>query len=202
VNTRSICNKLPELYQLVYGEKYDVMLTTESWLNIGNSLIDPHNLYTSVRHEWPDGTVGAGMCALIRKPLTVVEVMLDQSYSNLELCCFDMHCHEACIRFITVYRSPSFKCMNSLTNYMFNLIDSTNPYIIAGDLNCASIDWSNLTAPSDGVQDALLHFTIYNGMSQNTSEPTLGKIILDAAISNEPLITGCTKILPPFSNGE
>jgi len=77
LNARSICNKLPELYQLLYGEMYDVILITESWLNsnIGNSLIDPHNLFTIVRRDRAEGSVGGGTCALIRKPLSVVEVM-------------------------------------------------------------------------------------------------------------------------------
>jgi Endonuclease-reverse transcriptase len=137
-----------------------------------------------------------------RKPLNVVEVILDQSYPNLELCSFDVHCYEVCIRFIVVYRSPSFKCVNTLTNCMSNLIDTANPCIIAGDLNCADIDWSDLTAPGDGVQDALLNFTLFNGMSQVISEHTRGNNILDVVIRNEPLIIGCTEILPPFSNSD
>jgi exonuclease III len=172
MNARSICNKLPELYQLLYLETYDVILITESWLNgnIVNSLIDPHNPYVSVRHVRSDHSVGGGTCALIRKPLNVVEMILDQSYSNLELCSFDVHCYEVCTQFIAEYRSPSFKCVNNLTNCMSNLIDTANPRIIAGDLNCADIDWSNLTVPGDGVQDALLNFTLFNGMSQIISE--------------------------------
>jgi len=126
--------------------------------------------------------------ALIRKPLSAVVVMLDQSYTNLEMCCFDMHCYQVYIRFIAVYRSPSFKCMKSLTSCMSNVIDTANPCIIAGDLNCANIDWSNFTAPSDGVQDALLHFTLFNGLSQVVSEATRGNNILDVVISNEPLL--------------
>jgi len=190
----------------LYGETYDVILITESWLysNIRNSLIDPHNLFTIVRHDRADVSVGGGTCTLIRKPLSVVKVMLDQSYSNLELCCFDMHCYEVNIRFIAVYRSPSFKCMKSLTSCMSNLSDrpTANPCIIAGDLNCANRDWSNLTAPSDGVKDVLLHFTLFNGLSLVVSVATRGNNILDVVISSEPLIVSCTEILPPFSNSD
>jgi len=47
-----------------------------------------------------------------------------------------------------------------------------------------------------------LHFTLFNGLSLVVSEATRGNNILDVVISNDPLIVGCTEILPPFSNSD
>jgi len=33
INARSICNKLPELHQLLDSDHFDILLITESWLN-------------------------------------------------------------------------------------------------------------------------------------------------------------------------
>jgi len=46
-NARSVCNKLPELYRLLYHESQDVILITETWLNINfpDNLLDPESRY-------------------------------------------------------------------------------------------------------------------------------------------------------------
>ena len=42
LNVLSICNKLPELHQMLYGEAFDIILVTETWLKhtFPNSLIE------------------------------------------------------------------------------------------------------------------------------------------------------------------
>jgi hypothetical protein len=43
-----------------------------------------------------------------------------------------------------------------------------------GDLNCPAIDWSCYAAPTDGVQDALLNFTLKNSFVQMITDCTRG----------------------------
>lgn len=85
-----MCNKLPELYHLLYGEVlYDIIIITESWLNckFPNSLIEPNGLYTVIRCDRSSKRLGGGVCVFVRKPLCVVEIVLDKQYASLELCC-------------------------------------------------------------------------------------------------------------------
>ena len=105
INARSICNKLPELYYLLYANDYDILLFTESWLNtnIPDSLLDPENKYALFRCDRINST-GGGVCAFVAKHLTAVEVNLTDSFPNVEMCCFDMHCNQAQYRLFTIYR--------------------------------------------------------------------------------------------------
>ena len=69
-NSRSLCNKLTELYALFYGQfintKYDIIFVCETWLD--SSFSDGHLLsnnscnYSVVRCDRP--TRGGGLCAL------------------------------------------------------------------------------------------------------------------------------------------
>jgi Reverse transcriptase (RNA-dependent DNA polymerase)/Endonuclease-reverse transcriptase len=206
-----VCNKLPELYHLLYGDSNDIVIITESWLNsrIPNSLIEPDCLYTIVRCDRSSDRIGGGVCAFVRKPLSVVEIALDPQYVNLELCCFDVHCFGAKLRFINIYRPPSCKCDNGkcncidmLISCLTDLTETKNACIITGDLNCADINWPRLTAPSDGVQDRLLNFTMSNGFYQFVQSPTRCNAILDVVFSNEPLVIGSTCVKQPFSNSD
>ena len=74
LNARSVCNKLPALYQLLYSDSYDTILITETWLKalLPDSILDPYGQYTIVRCNRQ--TVGGRVCAFIRKPLTVAEI--------------------------------------------------------------------------------------------------------------------------------
>ena len=57
---RSIKNKLILLHNLLYGNHYQVLLFTESWLQNGftNGLLDPRNLYNIFRSDRIDGYGG------------------------------------------------------------------------------------------------------------------------------------------------
>jgi len=117
-NARSVCNTLPDMYHLLYSEQYGVILITETWLsdNIPNSLIEPSNLYTVMRRDRP-GSPHGGVCAFIRKPFSVTEVVLDSVYSNVELNCFDVHYCDCSVRFSMFTVCPTLKCMN--THWLF-----------------------------------------------------------------------------------
>jgi hypothetical protein len=207
LNARSVCNKLQELYHLLYGETvYDIIIITESWLNckFPNSLIEPDGLYTVMRCDRSSKKLGGGVCVFVRKPLCTVEIALAEQYASLELCCFDFHLFGTVLRFINVYRSPSHNEMSLLIRCMQELVDvkSRPACIITGDFNCPGINWSQLTAPADGTQDSLLNFSIGNGLYQLVQAPTRGDAILDLIFSNEPFVIGNTCVKQPFSNSD
>jgi len=59
-NARNVCNKLPELYYLLYSLSYDIIMITESWLNVNvpDSILDPRNHFcfpmwqTNIAWQW------------------------------------------------------------------------------------------------------------------------------------------------------
>ena len=130
LNPCSDCNKLPELYHLLYDDNYDIVLITISWLNCNmpNSLIDPFNCFTIIRQDRSSYRTGGGAYALIRKSLSIVEVGLSQQYECLELCCFDVHCLDVNLRFINVYRPPHCKLIGTLLSCLNGLIETKNAY--------------------------------------------------------------------------
>jgi len=66
--------------------------------------------------------------------------------------------------------------------------------IIAGDFNCAGIDWQSLIAPADGTQDKLFDFVIKHGFSQ---------IVLREKITySKPLSMFNVNVLQPFNRSD
>ena len=92
--------------------------------------------------------------------------------------------------------------MSDLVNCITALNHSTSPTIITGDFNCRNIDWANLTAPSDGIQDTLLRLSIVDSFEQVVSAPTRGNNILDLVFTNEPLAVCNVNVGSPLSNSD
>jgi len=79
-----------ELHNLLYLHCHDIILITETWMDctFTNGLIDPESRYYVVRRD--RNRSGGGVCALISRQLFFSEICLDNSYSSLELLCFDI----------------------------------------------------------------------------------------------------------------
>ena len=204
-NARSVCNKLPELHHLLYSANtsYDIIMLTESWLNVNvpDSILDPYNQYVVFRCD-RQLSHGGGVCAFVSKRFNAVAIDLAESYSELEICCFDLLYSGARCRLLVVYRAPSsdhmprlLECINAFSNVKYHCI-------IAGDFNCNGIDWQTLKAPCDGTQDALLNFAIMMGFSQVVQSPTRGDNLLDLVFSNEPLAMCNVNVIHPFGNSD
>lgn len=161
LNARSVCNKLNELYCLLYGSDYDIMMITETWLNnrMPDAMLDPSGRYSVMRHDRPRDTTGGGVCAFVRKPIRTVAIECMASYSHLELGGFDIHYNLKSFRQIVVYR-PGYLRVVSLVDCLQNLVNVNMACIIAGDLNCSAVDWVKLLVPSDGMQDAITNSVV------------------------------------------
>jgi len=64
LNARSVNNKLPELYDLLYCMQYNVIIMNESWLlsSTPDGMIDPQGLYTVKRCERESQFATGGVC--------------------------------------------------------------------------------------------------------------------------------------------
>jgi len=144
----------------------------------------------------------------ISSGLTFVEIATKPVVGEYEICCVDVlsGANNSC-RLINVYRAP--KCtreaigsVDSLVEQLQNLVTTQSHSIVVGDFNCPRIDWTNLTAPSDNIQDALLGFVVSNGLEQLVNAPTRGDNILDLVLSNEPTSIAQLEVSCPFSNSD
>ena len=130
---------------MLYIENYDIVLITESWLNPNccSALLDPESKYTVLRKDRDN--IGGGVCALIKRNVSVVHIQLDKKYDRLELICFDILYFKTKLRVFVMYRAPYSD--EKAVEYLELLIDCFNTFtvnshtnIIVGDLNCSKIN--------------------------------------------------------------
>jgi len=102
MNARSLCNKLAELYCVLYNDQIDILFVTESWLHPGipNGLLDPNGKYNIVRRDRPIQR-GGGVCIMMDKKLPYYEVMCDTD-GVVELIAVDVVLGSRKHRFINV----------------------------------------------------------------------------------------------------
>ena len=108
---------------------------------------------------------------------------------------------------MNVYRAPnrtnkSVESADSLIKQLQSLSRVRTHCILVGDLNCPQINWTNLTAPTNNIQDVLLHFTVNNSLEQLVDDATRGDNILDLVLSNEPTSIAQIKVICPFSSSD
>lgn len=142
-----------------------------------------------------------GGVAILCSPL--LHPILIQTYScdGIESLVIDIHLPSLIpshslrsVRICLVYRSPS--CSSpSLDSFLFFIqpLINDSPFIICGDLNFPSIDWSSLTSPT---QNDFLSFTSDYHLTQFVHFKTRGENILDLVFCNKPIIKNVTPCFP------
>lgn len=207
MNARSLCNKLAELYCVLYNDQIDILFVTESWLHSGipNGLLDPNGKYNIVRRDRPVQR-GGGVCIMIDKKLPYYEVLCDTD-DVVELIAIDVVLDSCKYRFINVYRPPTRRAdaspdIKALLSGLKKLCSVKWPVTILGDFNCPDINWSDFTSPCDGVQDKLLDCFCEFGMTQLVNTVTCNDHILDLVLTNEQLIYSEVYVDEPFANSD
>jgi len=141
-----LCNKLPELHDLLYHNNYDIVCITESWLhaNTPNSLLDPQCKFNIVRTD-REGLIGGGVFVFISSCLSFIEITLQSIAGEFELCCVDV-INRTCssCRTMNVFRAPnpthkSVESVHSLIEQLQILLRASTHCIFVGDLNCPHI---------------------------------------------------------------
>ena len=211
-NSRSLCNKLTELYALFDGQfintKYDIIFVCETWLD--SSYSDGHLLnnnscnYSVVRCDRP--TRGGGLCAFINNNLHYVPVALPCNFAHLEIICVDVM--RACYkhRFIAVYRPPHYDlhCTGELMDCLNSLCDVAYGVTICGNFNLPNVNWKigldilNLRA----LEACLFTFIVDNGFSQLVHENTRHNNTLGLLLVNDLLAVANVAVTLPFSTSD
>jgi len=189
-NAQSLGNKLQELHYLLYFERFDVVLITESWLDdsFTQGLLDPKLKYNVFRKD--RNRHGGGVCIFISNQLKTVRVDLDEKYNHLEILCIDILIKPLSLRVFVTYRPPGVDA--AAVMYLASLTECIHSYcllnrvnVVTGDLNSPKINWTDLTCPNDSIHKPLLDCVIECGFSQVVEFPTRQAHILDIILIDE-----------------
>ena len=144
-NSQSIVNKLLELQYLLYTSAYDCILITESWLkpDITDGVLDPKGLYHIFRKDRA-GLLGGGVCIFVRRGFSVVSIVIDDKFSDLEIIGVTLSNFYPKLQLFAIYRPPYYDCgalqdMKQLVDCLTQCTSNACIHIIAGDFNLPRI---------------------------------------------------------------
>jgi hypothetical protein len=207
-NVRSINNKLPDLYDILYFKNYDCVFLTETWLDqdIPISLLDPRTQYSVVRQD-RRGRIDGGVCAFISRKFKYIEIPVSMCNRKSNILAFDLLSNHSKICFVLLYRPPS-NCLESVddvkefNSFITNLSYQNKPICIVGDLNCKGIDWSYSTRPSSAVESIVYNTFCYNDFCQCVPKSTRNTSLLDIVCINNPILIDTIDTTAPFNNSD
>ncbi|GMS90214.1 hypothetical protein PENTCL1PPCAC_12389, partial [Pristionchus entomophagus] len=185
---------------------YNLILISETWLCTEDSdayLLGSNDDYVSFRKDRPTNaeiTRGGGL-AILCSPLLNPFLVSSFATAGIESIIIDIHFPHSIsslssrsIRICLIYRAPS--CPSSSLESFLSFINpfvSTSPFIICGDLNFPSIDWSNFTSPT---QNDFLSFVSDNHFTQFVDFKTRGDNILDLILCNSNIVNDVKPSIP------
>ncbi|KAF8384604.1 hypothetical protein PRIPAC_73746 [Pristionchus pacificus] len=186
------------------GSGYHVILLSETWLTSDDAdafLMGSLGDYVAFRKDRitnAEITRGGGV-AILCSPLLNPILLATFSSDGIECLVIDIHFPSnrktlSSIRICLIYRSPS--CPASSITLLLSFIEpliSNLPFLICGDLNFPSIDWSRLTSPS---QNDFLSFVCDHRLTQFVDFKTRGENLLDLVLCNENIVRNVTPSLP------
>ena len=102
---------------------------------------------------------------LINRKLSVIEINISDSYSALELVCFDLLYANNRLHFFIVYRPPhnddvAEQYLSLLIDCLTLFTSGTQTNIIVGDLNCPKIEWPLASCSGDHISKTLHKFIV------------------------------------------
>jgi len=146
LNARSICNKLPELHNVIYNENISVLMVTETWLNcnIPNGLLDREGKFNIFCYD--RALKGGGcVCISVDKALKAVECTLTGWHPDMQVCCVDVISQSMkCRLMLNVYRSTdALNQSETFTKQLVQCLETITkvhwPCYIADDFNAPDI---------------------------------------------------------------
>ncbi|KAF8367156.1 hypothetical protein PRIPAC_84985 [Pristionchus pacificus] len=185
------------------GTGYHLILLCETWLTCDDGdafLLGSQGDYVAFRKDRitnAEISRGGGV-AILCSPLLNPFLIASFSSDGIECLVIDIHFPSqsnalSSIRICLIYRSPS--CSASSLTSLLSFIDPliSNSFLICGDLNFPSIDWTRLTSPSN---NDFLSFVCDYRMTQFVDFKTRGDNILDLVLCNTNIVRNVTPSLP------
>ncbi|KAF8361982.1 hypothetical protein PRIPAC_88905 [Pristionchus pacificus] len=201
-NARSIRRK-SHLLSFIKSLGYHLILLCETWHTSDDGdafLLGSQGDYVAFRKDRitnAEISRGGGV-AILCSPLLNPFLIASFSSDGIECLVIDIHFPNqsnvlSSIRICLIYRSPS--CSASSLTSLLSFIDPliSNSFLICGDLNFPSIDWTRLTSPSN---NDFLSFVCDHRMTQFVDFKTRGDNILDLVLCNTNIVRNVTPSLP------
>jgi hypothetical protein len=170
-------------------------------------LLDPENRFHVIRDDRVERQ-GGGVCVLIAKTYSTVEIQLDKQDLLSNVVAVDLVLNGNKIRLITVYRPT---CWNSegltdairLCKLLDDLTDhQPEPVFIIGDFNCKNIDWNFTIQPPNALETRISNFFRDRGFHQLVLGTTRAESLLDIVCTNEPLTVFRINTKPPINSSD
>ena len=210
INFQSICNKIPNLRELIHTQHPDIIIGTETWLTpdvTNNEIIPPDLSYIIYRKDRCDGY--GGIMIAIAQSLAPSEILLPSiSCETLWIQFKAFNDHQYLVG--AFYRPNAAACtpLEELDMSLYILQEKFKNATIwlAGDFNAPGIRWSDITL-SENVNCSFAHNCLIDivhdhGLHQLVTSPTRGNNILDLFLTNDPSTVMNIKILPGISDHE
>ena len=206
LNCRSIIGKTIDFENLTQSVKPDVILGTESWLNlkISNAEIFPKG-YTIYRKDRPDTVNGGGIFIAVSDELTTSEE--PELSTDCEILWIKIKLKGRRTLLVSCFYHPHTGYKESMENFLSSIRRASTHenaiIVIGGDFNLPGFDWRAKTLKKTN------HPTIHRdfrdginelGFEQMVEEPTRDENFLDLFLTNNPNLVQRTETLPGLSD--
>lgn len=208
-NSRSVKNKLRDLFFLINSKKPDIVCICETWLN--NNINDaelvqglPYNVFRSDRKN----KRGGGVAIIVKDNVLVCH---SKSVSVVDLCEYQLVDFldpqtQNSLRLICLYRPPwsNSQSFDLFLDMFSDLITTSQDIVVVGDLNL-NCNWAQLPtsmAKYDTQSKLFLNFIINNNIHQLINVPTRFNAYLDLLFVNDRDIVDNIVVKSPFSTSD
>ena len=176
-----------------------------TWLSsyITDSILDPRGEFNIVRKD-RQNCRGGGVCAIVRKCLSIISLCILDMYQELEVVGFDLINITSSVRVFAVYQPPHYDqvdvdLVNTLVSFLVRYATGANKqHVIVGDLNLPRINWNASTCHSDMVHRPVLDFAVNFGFSQLVDFNTRGDNLIDVILTDDSMLIAKVGALRPI----
>ena len=206
-NAQGLYSKLPELRLRQQANPADIIAVTETWLS--SDILDSEILINSMSVTRKDRPTRGGGVAIYHHQNLQCEVVTTSSLSLTDalVCKLQLSGRDICL-LVVIYRPPSSNQEND-ENLIFLLKAATSMsyshYLIMGDFNLPSVQYSSVNAPPFKSQllDHISLAPLYNHVTQPTRYCGSDKpSVLDLVLTNEELMVESIIYDPPLGNSD
>jgi hypothetical protein len=183
VNSRSICNKILEFWNLIDTYNPDVVIGTESWLSeeINNAEVFRDDYITFRRDR---GTRGGGVFICVKNYIHCRELSTDEKF---EIIAVEVKSRDPKFAWeiVGTYRASNedMRVIERLVARTAYTGNSTKRSIIGADLNLPYADWNGNAGGNSGTGEFIKSLLWENGFRKVVDSPTRGDALLDVYLS-------------------
>ena len=206
LNARSLCNKIPQLHDLLSRSTFDIIFVTETWLtdSLSDALLLTTSGYSIFRHD-RNGKKGGGVAIIYKTTLHLKNIKLNELYLNQEFIICELSLIGYIYRFVLCYRPPG--CIDEWNQQFIQCLksscESSNNLILVGDFNFPELKWDKKFAlVENSISSNFFELVSLMGLKQLVKKPTLGNNILDLIFCTNKSSIIDIKNCEPFSTSD